>query len=489
MIIFNGIDIVEHFSELFDDGFLVINDIRGRSISNNEVQTLSVLHRDGAYFLNARTPTKPLEVDISIKGSKLRKRIDELNNILSVDKPVPIIFTDEPEFTYYGIPESISENGEIGTFHKVTISFLRTDPIKYGPLKSVVFENTGQELIANVQNKGTVESEPIIEIEVENPSTFLDVWRGNEYFRIGYPLAASQLPVERKQRVMWDEMSTIIGWTNVTEFEDAKGGGVLKTNGHQVYVTDYGDNTYKGHHGAIMKKSIPGGPLQDFIMSSYVRFISSSYVQMGRVEIALLDEASKPVARLSMNDVFWEAEETHGFAKLAYPGHPAEQTMINTRGKYSNTWNNFYGRLQVYRIGNEWEFFITKFAEGTEIDDAGAKVRWVDTDGILMNKVAQIQLSITQWWNNDPAQTITVDDIKVWKVNQNTSDNPPYIIEQGDKVRIDTEKSLVSINGASAINLKDLFSDYPTIAKGQNKLEIMPANIGKAKVIYRERYR
>ncbi|WP_255290509.1 phage distal tail protein, partial [Bacillus cereus] len=244
-----------------------------------------------------------------------------------------------------------------------------------------------------------------------------------------------------------------------------------------------------GHHGAILKKSIPGGPLQDFIMSAYVRFISSSYVQMGRVEIALLDESSKPVARLSMNDVFWEAEETHGFAKLAYPGHPAEQTMINTRGKYSNTWNNFYGRLQVYRIGNEWEFFITKFAEGTEIDDAGAKARWVDTDGILMNKVAQIQLSITQWWNNDPAQTITVDDIKVWKVNQNTSDNPPYIIEKGDKVRIDTEKSLVSINGASAINLKDLFSDYPKIDKGQNKLEIMPANIGKAKVIYRERYR
>lgn len=56
---------------------------------------------------------------------------------------------------------------------------------------------------------------------------------------------------------------------------------------------------------------------------------------------------------------------------------------------------------------------------------------------------------------------------------------------KGDKVRIDTEKSLVSINGASAINLKDLFSDYPKINKGQNKLEIMPANIGKAKVIYR----
>ncbi|MGX5438895.1 distal tail protein Dit [Bacillus thuringiensis] len=446
----------------------------------------------GARLLGTETDPRPLPIPVGIivpDETDLETLKEEIAAWLITEEAAELVFDTTPDRTYLAIIDEEFNPDDFVTLGKGTLKFICPMPYKLGPTQTVDFQTGASGLTANVQNKGSVDSEPIIEVEVENPSTFLDVWKGNEYFRIGYPLAASQLPVERKQRVMWDEMSTIIGWTYVTEFEDAKGGGVLKTNGHQVYVTDYGDNTYKGHHGAIMKKSIPGGPLQDFIMSSYVRFVSSSYVQMGRVEIALLDESSKPVARLSMNDVFWEAEETHGFAKLAYPGHPAEQTMINTRGKYSNTWNNFYGRLQVYRIGNEWEFFITKFAEGTEIDDAGAKARWVDTDGILMNKVAQIQLSITQWWNNDPAQTITVDDIKVWKVNQNTSENPPYIIEQGDKVQIDTAKSLVSINGASAINLKDLFSDYPTIAKGQNKLEIMPANIGKAKVIYRERYR
>ncbi|MEH6932417.1 distal tail protein Dit [Bacillus sp. JJ783] len=453
---------------------------------------LSVPGYPGARLLNTQTDIRVLSIPVGIivpDGSDLETLKEEIADWLITDQPAELIFDVEPNRTYLAVVDEGFDPDEFVTLGKGILKFICPMPYKLGPTRTVEFQTDGLGLIANVQNKGTVESEPIIEIEVENPSTFLDVWKRNEYFRIGYPLAASQLPVERKQRVMWDEMSTIIGWTNVSEFEDAKGGGVLKTNGHQVYVTDYGDNSYKGHHGAIMKKSIPGGPIQDFIMSAYVRFISSSYVQMGRVEIALLDESSKPVARLSMNDVFWEAEETHGFAKLAYPGHQAEQTMINTRGKYSNTWNNFYGRLQVYRIGNEWEFFITKFAEGTEIDDAGAKARWIDTDGILMNKVAQIQISITQWWNNDPTTTMTVDDIKVWKVNQNTSDNPPYIMEKGDKVQIDTAKSLVSINSANAINLKDLFSDYPKINKGQNKLEIMPANIGTAKVIYRERYR
>ncbi|MEB8879320.1 phage tail family protein, partial [Bacillus cereus] len=54
---------------------------------------------------------------------------------------------------------------------------------------------------------------------------------------------------------------------------------------------------------------------------------------------------------------------------------------------------------------------------------------------------------------------------------------------------IDTERSLVSINGKKAINLKDIFSDYPVVSKGSNKLEIMPSDVGIAKVTYRERYR
>ena len=56
-------------------------------------------------------------------------------------------------------------------------------------------------LIVNVQNKGSVESNPIIEIEVTKPSTFLDVWNGDNYFRIGW-LSVNQIPVERNQRVM-----------------------------------------------------------------------------------------------------------------------------------------------------------------------------------------------------------------------------------------------------------------------------------------------
>ncbi|MGG1326692.1 phage tail family protein, partial [Bacillus tropicus] len=59
----------------------------------------------------------------------------------------------------------------------------------------------------------------------------------------------------------------------------------------------------------------------------------------------------------------------------------------------------------------------------------------------------------------------------------------------GDKIQIDTERSLVTINGTNAIALKDIFSSFPVIKRGQNAVIIRPANVGIAELTYRERFR
>ena len=51
-------------------------------------------------------------------------------------------------------------------------------------------------------------------------------------------------------------------------------------------------------------------------MQAYVRINSHHWDQMGRVEIGLLDENSDYVARISMSDVQWEAEQNSGFASV-----------------------------------------------------------------------------------------------------------------------------------------------------------------------------
>ncbi|MCQ6289387.1 phage tail family protein, partial [Bacillus cereus] len=73
-----------------------------------------------------------------------------------------------------------------------------------------------------------------------------------------------------------------------------------------------GETSSTGWHGCFAKKNIRQGPLQDFIMQAYVGVSSWHWDQMGRVEIGLVDVNGDYVARISMNDVHWRAEQNTG---------------------------------------------------------------------------------------------------------------------------------------------------------------------------------
>ncbi|MEH6431876.1 distal tail protein Dit [Bacillus sp. H7(2023)] len=448
----------------------------------------------GARLLSTDTDMRVLPVPVGIiapNGIGLERLKEEIASWLITEQPAELIFDIENDRTYLAVVDEEFNIDEFVDIGKGVLKFICPMPFKLGPTRTVEFQADERGLVANIQNKGSVESNPIIEIEVTKPSTFLDVWNGDNYFRIGWPLRMDQVPVERNQRVMWDEMSTTVGWTNVPNSEDMIGGGAFKVDAGSRLVPVYlGETNIKGWHGCIAKKNIPQGPLQDFIMQAYVGVRSSHPDQMGRVEIGLLDENSDYVARISMNDVHWQAEQNTGFAKLGNKKKPvSERVLINEPGDHPTTWNQYRGRLWLARTGNRWEAYISKFLWNTEKDDSERFVVWEDENNVNMDKVAQVQISISQFSDNMFCTDMSIDDLKIWKVNMNTQDNPPYIFDVGDKVVINTERSLVSINGKKAINLKDIFSDYPVINKGSNKLEIMPSDVGIAKVTYRERYR
>jgi phage-related protein len=81
-----------------------------------------------------------------------------------------------------------------------------------------------------------------------------------------------------------------------------------------------------------------------------------------------------------------------------------------------------------------------------------------------------------------------VDDLKIWKLNKVPDNTKPYIFDTGDKIIIDTERSLVTINGMDAIDLKEFFSNFPTVMRGENRIDIIPPDF-TATVSYREKYR
>ncbi|HDR7338780.1 TPA: phage tail family protein, partial [Bacillus anthracis] len=442
-----------------------------------------------------------IDVPLVIKAKKdmadLQKLKEDLADWLYTEQPAELIFDDELDRTYLALIDGSVDLDEIVNRGRGVITFVCPMPYKLGEINTHKFtQEWSTETTSYFTNKGSVEAPALIEMTVKKPSTFLDVWFGEyphnrDYFRIGYPLTVEETTVQERERVMWDEMATPIGWTPVTgQFEEMKGTGSFKSrNGHALYCEDYGKET--GFYGAIAKKNIPGGPLQDFEMEAWVTLKSKNIGEMGRVEVLLLDETSNVVSRINMNDLYATAEITRAHMKIGNSGTPNSfRKLVDTSGFYSTTFNQFRGRLRIARRGKVWSVYVAKFIDGTEKDGASLVERWIDETGNPMTerKIAQVMIAICKWDNHQPINEIQIDDLKIWKVNKVPSNAQPYIFDTGDKIVIDTERSLVTINGKNAINIKEIFSNFPVVIRGENRIDIMPPDVN-ATISYRERYR
>lgn len=137
-MLFNGTNLSSH---------LKIRSISGRGLAESEVSTLSTSGGNGARFQRKRRPMRILKIEADIRAKnreELRENIDKINGILAVDQPVPITFFDEPDITYFGTPETASENDEYFFKHQGTFTIVCPDPFKYGKEQKITAATTYQ---------------------------------------------------------------------------------------------------------------------------------------------------------------------------------------------------------------------------------------------------------------------------------------------------------------------------------------------------------
>lgn len=134
---FNGIDLADRYASA--GGYFIVNDVRGRGVIGSEVDMIDVPGRDGSYVIGKRRPPRALEVDITLKGDSyedLRKKIEDLNALLSTETDAEIVFDDEPDRVYYGRLAEVNDKLEKSKIYQATLTFICPDPYKYGPLRT-----------------------------------------------------------------------------------------------------------------------------------------------------------------------------------------------------------------------------------------------------------------------------------------------------------------------------------------------------------------
>jgi hypothetical protein len=75
----------------------------------------------------------------------------------------------------------------------------------------------------------------------------------------------------------------------------------------------------------------------------------------------------------------------------------------------------------------------------------------------------------------------------VYKINQLTKNQIPYIVKQGDVVTFDHKSKDILVNGESRLDLKAFGGEYFPLNRGDNVIVTSPAL--PTKVTWREKFR
>lgn len=470
--IFNGINLDEELTD--QEGSFQTLTVSGRSNFANRVETTVIDGLDGAIEYENYQDSREISIkykfeDSTNEGFQIRQA--RLNGLLTGRK-LKLEFTDENAYflatvTSNVLPEENS-NVLIGT-----ITFLCSEPFKFGPEQI----KTGVDSVT-LNNQGTAPTYPRIKLEIKKDTTFVAIGNGTDINMIGNYGDVDEKPFRREERVFWDEMGTLVGWSDTTTVEEGTISGTMMTNGDSFYTSDYGDGPR--WHGPAKKKSI-GGTLQDFQIDALLRQQGASG-EVGSVEVLLLDVQSRVVAKIVLSKRSSYNMAVH--ARLRAGNEMHGHNIMDSRGEFDWVWAAFSGLLRIGRIGNHWYAYVEA------IERRGSLYRsWIDRRGIASAPIAQIQVQLWKFGGTPASSTQRIDDIKVFKINSE-ADGIPYIALEDDVIEFDHENDAIYKNGELITKEKAFIASYFDLKPGLNPLVAEPRDaIKSVEVKYTEKNR
>lgn len=481
----NGIKLSAQFWSEYG-GYFIVNEVEGRQIPQRNLQLIQAAGQDGAHYLGSTLETRPLRIHYTLKGESfydLQQRIEELNGILLKEKLLEIKFADEPDRLYYGVVEGGQVTEEKSKIQKGVIEIVRPDPYKYGNLITQNF--TGGSTTVN--NTGNYPTYPKFTFTASRNIAHLDVFTDAAYMRIGQPADVGTTPVDTEERVLFDAMETVIGWTASGFTESGNIAGAITSNGFSFQPSSFGTGATVWH-GPAVQRSIPQAPLTDFMVEARVVFTNPTTDALGRVVIELLDDKGAVMGRMNMNKRQIGLHGNEGVIRAGpmQGGH----TMIETKGATNKEWKNFRGILRVSRINNVWQAYIAQIDYTTGAHHSRATATYRDTAGAYANPLAQLRVAFGIYGTSKPA-TMAVEDVKVYRINQPQAaavDASEIIAHAGDVIEIDNAIDLISINGEPRIDLKDFGASFFPLQSGLTTLLVEPAADVEGSISFRERY-
>lgn len=471
-IYFNDIDLTEYVIPKADTG---------RGLMGREIELITVPGRAGGLVTNKQVPVRYIHQEVLIAcddAEELRKKLEELNELLSTEEPVPLQFGDELDRTYFAIYSGASEGDEEGGFYNATITFLCEDPYKYGNSKTDHFTDGS----VTVQNSGTAPVKPVYEFEVIDSITNLDIFSEEDgYMRIGEPAPIDEPVYERQTLILHDKLTNLLPWSVSPAADNGYVTGKMKATASGFMAEEFGAEVEpRKWQGPSVRRALPQA-VQNFQMIVTVDMLNVGR-KTGMIEVYLKDALGNTVAKVGIEDILQSVSQNQTKFQL---GNVTNRKVANYRtADYKPAWNDYKGVLRLFRDGNRFRPYFGLVQPNGKHVWVSNNYLYTDIKNEYSAPITHIELAIRKWPGH-PEATMRMRDLKVWRLNDQST-GLPSIATAGDIITIDTKESAIYINGEDRKDLKDFGSSFFGVPKGEKTILIQPADKVTGKVTYRE---
>jgi predicted phage tail component-like protein len=505
------------------DLHLIVNRIHRPTAPDITENAQSVPGMIGTLFQGNSYGSKVYTIDVTLPADTEAERVAKLHAISDLlvqtgDGNYPMVFTDDPDYTLYGhfsaLPElvPVSQTDSSGTG---TLTFTCSDPRAFGEQVSLqATENPN-----TLEIDGVAETFPILTCIPKHDVTKIAVTdQDNHYAYIGADVDP-EIPtasVDKEPLVFWDQCQTLDPWEEVTSptFNIENGqigeGSSMRTTGESIKIgtdenghADFGTDVTGKWYGACRRQTL-STPLSDYRVRA--RLYNNQYYAraMGKCELYLLDQNGVRIGKIMLKDN-GNGETVYAQAQLGYDSNGTHQEIyygqgqIDSRGTEeklikvndgtvtvkkkgktttqqkwktlkrtvdlsTGTFTNFYGYIEIEKIGNKFTTRIMKFDDDSNpVWDKPITATFTDTGNQYQRQLGGIafytaKYKITEDGTN-PRNYYTNNgmglcDVKIWEIidggnkPQVINSVPVVIAHAGEEIKINSETRTVYKNGA-----------------------------------------
>lgn len=448
---------------------------------------LTVPGRDGAYLAGQRRGERIITVPVALDGrgmtpAEASAAVRTLAEWLAYPDPAPLVFSDEPDKTYYAVLADGCDLEQIVTWRRGNLTFYCPDPYAY----AVSATRQAMAMGANtITNDGNADVYPIYKFKLKQSdggsaagSTFLSLRNEATDAEIlcGIPDSVDETASAPDTRQLYESGNSMDGWSTGNLCELGTATGTMVSNGWTISPLWSGGSfgTGAAWHGPCVTKSLTA-PATDFKLTTSIGF-KTEKAQLGRIEIFLLDATQAVVARVILQDAWVGHRKAHWQVRLG-PSSGTNRVMYEAKKTYG--WTDMSGSyscaLMIQRIGDWWNASIGRYNSSNgvwEYKDAIAVV-----DDRFDADVAQVAVTMSAYGTYDPVTTLWMNDIAVTEF-ATLGDDVPFVFYPGDEVIIDTQTAIVSrvaSTSAAAESLMpymDITSQFFALAPGENTVTL-----------------